>query len=88
MRDRDIKSRRAVIDNSRSGCSPAMLSNAVSKPMMSMAGEIVDEGLGEDFEDAPWVPPTVKRVSLRFGWPCAAEETNVSSFEWCEMNES
>lgn len=49
-----------------------MLSNAVSKPMMSMAGEIVDEGLGEDFEDTPWVPPTVKRVGVC--WPCAAEE--------------
>ncbi|CAN0519036.1 unnamed protein product, partial [Ectocarpus sp. 12 AP-2014] len=34
----------------------------LSKPMMSMAGEIVDEGLGEDFEDTPWVPPTVKRA--------------------------
>ncbi|CAM9323183.1 unnamed protein product [Ectocarpus sp. 12 AP-2014] len=33
-----------------------------NKPMMSMAGEIVDEGLGEDFEDTPWVPPTVKRA--------------------------
>lgn len=32
--------------------------------MMSMAGEIVDEGLGEDFEDTPWVPPTVKRVGV------------------------
>ncbi|CBJ34059.1 conserved unknown protein [Ectocarpus siliculosus] len=30
--------------------------------MMSMAGEVVDEGLGEDFEDTPWVPPTVKRA--------------------------
>lgn len=31
--------------------------------MMSTVVEVVDEGLGEDFEDTPWVPPTVKRVS-------------------------
>ena len=31
--------------------------------MMSTVMEVVDEGLGEDFEDTPWVPPTVKRVS-------------------------
>lgn len=36
---------------------------AVNKPMMSTVVELVDEGLGEDFEDTPWVPPTVKRVS-------------------------
>ena len=32
------------------------------KPMMSTVKDIVDEGLGDDFEDTPWVPPTVKRV--------------------------
>lgn len=36
---------------------------AVNKPMMSTVGDVVDEGLGEDFEETPWVPPTVKRVS-------------------------
>ena len=35
----------------------------VNKPMMSTVGEVVDEGLGEEFEDTPWVPPTVKRAS-------------------------
>lgn len=25
--------------------------------------EIVDEGLGDEFDDTPWVPPTLKRVS-------------------------
>eukprot|EP00752_Nemacystus_decipiens_P006748 g6063.t2 len=34
----------------------------LNKPMMSTVVEVVDEGLGEDFEDTPWVPPTVKRA--------------------------
>jgi len=38
----------------------------VNKPMMSTVGEVVDEGLGEEFEDTPWVPPTVKRVGGRW----------------------
>lgn len=37
---------------------------------MSTVGEVVDEGLGEDFEDTAWVPPTVKRVSFGFGVVC------------------
>lgn len=32
--------------------------------MMSTVVEVVDEGLGEDFEDTPWIPPTVKRVGF------------------------
>ncbi|CAM9423368.1 unnamed protein product, partial [Scytosiphon promiscuus] len=35
---------------------------APNKPMMSTVVDNVDEGLGEDFEDTPWVPPTVKRA--------------------------
>lgn len=38
------------------------LPSAVNKPMMSTVADIADEGLGEEFEDTPWVPPTVKRV--------------------------
>eukprot|EP00904_Undaria_pinnatifida_P003525 jgi/Undpi1/13173/HiC_scaffold_8.g02835.m1 len=32
------------------------------KPMMSTVKDVVDEGLGDDFEETPWVPPTVKRA--------------------------
>lgn len=46
---------------------PRVLGGKVNKPMMSTVVEVVDEGLGEDFEDTPWVPPTVKRVSFEAG---------------------
>lgn len=36
--------------------------------MMSTVGEVVDEGLGEEFEDTPWVPPTIKRVGDDLAW--------------------
>lgn len=35
---------------------------AENKPQISNVADMVDEGLGEEFEDTPWVPPTVKRV--------------------------
>lgn len=35
---------------------------AAIKPMMSTVKDVVDEGLGDDFEETRWVPPTVKRV--------------------------
>lgn len=44
---------------------PMFSPSAVNKPMMSTVADIVDEGLGEEFEDTPWVPPTVKRVRLK-----------------------
>ena len=48
----------------RSSLSSRLSSTAAAaiKPMMSTVKDVVDEGLGDDFEETPWVPPTVKRV--------------------------
>eukprot|EP00903_Cladosiphon_okamuranus_P010786 g10192.t1 len=48
-------------------------SKKLNKPMMSAVVEFVDEGLGDDFEDTPWVPPTVKRVGY---WEAGQAEDN------------
>lgn len=53
--------------------------------MMSTVVEVVDEGLGEDFEDTPWVPPTVKRVSYMKKW--SAVQLAEYKYIWMEQRE-